>query len=563
MGFAYKAHHDRLDRAVVLKILRPELARDKAFLEGFLQEARAAAKLEHRRIVQVYDQGSEGGWHFIIMQFIEGETLEDRIKQKGKIPPIEAIPIMKAVFEGLAVAHERGIVHRDIKPSNIMLSKDGGVKLADFGLAAPIGDSDGAASVQGTPDYMPPEQAWGGDIDARSDLYTMGGTFYHMLTGEPPYQGRTPADVISQHRDAPIPNVRDHVPGISKEASDLVSKLLAKNPNERFKDVSEVMMALNSPAVVFGDEDEFGELDIGIDPALVTQPMPRRIRESTPMPRTLEGPITKSRRAPVLPPSQTPMLPLAAATTLALAGGAFAFIGGHSGNIFIAAGAAACAAGAWWFAPHQAGVTAMALVAVGVGVLHGAGLLTQESNVAELTAALGAGSAPWLAGGALSGWGAFVLALDDKKSRGDRVLLIVLLLLSVASWHWFGLPGGSSLATLASSDARWPGALALLGVSLLLLGLVHAVSKGIAQSLSDILFPLFLIAAAAGFAFLSGSLHHTPAANPPSIGNVMARPFWLCWQRLVAGDGLAVMGLLFLLSGLGPMWYRVLVRPAN
>jgi len=562
MGFAYKAHHDRLDREVVLKILRPELARDKSFLEGFLREARAAAKLEHRRVVQVYDQGSEGGWHFIIMQFIEGETLEDRIKAKGKMTSVEAVPIIKAVFEGLAAAHERGIVHRDIKPSNIMLSKDGGVKLADFGLAAPIGDGDGSASVQGTPDYMPPEQAWGGEVDARADLYTMGGTLYHMLVGEPPYLGRTAADVISQHRDAPIPDVRDHVPGTSNEAAELILKLLAKDPKDRYANVEEVLKELNSAAVVFGEDDMYGVLDMDIgDSVKTTQPLPRRIREPTPMPRMV-GPETLRRQNKTVV-EQPPMLPLAAATGLALAAGALAFIGGHSENFLAAAGAAGCAAGAWWFAPHRAGVKAMALVAVGVGLLHGAGLLTADTKAGALTAAAGAGAAPWLTAGLLCGWGAFSLALDNKKTGGDRILVVILLLSSISAWHWFGLPGGSSLMTLAAGDARWPGALVLFGLSLAGVVLVHAVSAGISESLSDVLFPLFLILAVGAFAFLSGALHHTPAANPPTIGVVLARPFTLFWERLQGGDGLAATGLLFLLSGLGPMWYRVLVRPSD
>ncbi|PCI37941.1 MAG: hypothetical protein COB53_05445 [Elusimicrobia bacterium] len=559
MGFAYKAHHDRLDRTVVLKILRPELASDTAFVESFLREARAAAKLEHRGIVQVYDQGSEGGWHFIIMQFIDGETLEDRIKAKGRMAPVEAIPIIKSVFEGLAEAHSRGIVHRDIKPSNIMLAKDGGVKLADFGLAAPVGNGIASTAGQGTPDYMPPEQAWGGDIDARADLYTMGGTLYHMLTGEPPYSGRTPADVISQHREAPVPDVRDHVPGTSKEAAELVLKLLAKSPDDRFVNVEEVLKELNSASVVFGDDDMFGELDMDLGDALTTQPMPRRITQQTPLPEPQEPQLGQSPPASVA--SSTPMLPLAASTGLALAAGGLGFVGGHSGNMVFAGGAALFAAGAWRFAPHQAGGTAMVLVAIGVGLLHAAGLLTQKVQAGTLTAALGAGAAPWLTAGLLFGWGAFALALDDKKTKGDRVLLVVLLLLSVASWHWFGLPGGSPLTTLASVELRWPGTLVLLGISLGFMSLVHVVSSEISESLSDILFPLFLILAAAGFSFLSGALHHTSAANPPSIGNVLARPFALCWKRLLAGDGLAVMGLLFLISGLGPMLYRVLVRP--
>jgi predicted Ser/Thr protein kinase len=559
MGFAYKAHHDRLDRTVVLKILRPELARDKNFLEGFLREAQAAAKLEHPRIVQVYDQGSEGGWHYIVMQFIEGETLEDRLKAKGKMAPLEAVPIVKAVLEGLKEAHSRGIVHRDIKPSNILMSGDGAIRIADFGLAAPAGGGEGSAAIQGTPDYMPPEQAWGGTIDARSDLYALGGTLYHMLAGEAPYGGHTAADVISQHREAPVPDVRAAAPDVSRQAAEIVMRLMAKEPKDRYADADAVIQELNSPGVVLGEATIAGEMEIDLGEA-VTQPIRRRIREPTPMPRTqAQAPPRPAR--PARPAEGPPVWKLGAASGLALGAGALAFIGGHSANLIAAGGAALCAAGAWWFAPHQAGIAAMALVAVGVGVLHGAGLLTQETAAGELTVAAGAGAAPWLAAALLSGWGAFTLALDDKKTAGDRLLLVVLLAMSMLSWHWFGLPGGSPLGTLFIAELRWPGAAVLLGLALGLAFLARVVSGGIAESLSDILFPLFLILAAGIFAYFSGALHHTPAADPPTVGVVLARPFELLWTRLGRGDGLAATGLLILFAGLGPMWYRVLVRP--
>ncbi|OIO08582.1 MAG: hypothetical protein AUJ52_07915 [Elusimicrobia bacterium CG1_02_63_36] len=559
MGFAYRAHHDRLDRPVVLKILRPELARDKSFLEGFLREAQAAAKLEHPRIVQVYDQGSEGGWNYIVMQFVEGETLEDRLKAKGKMAPIEAVPILKAVLEGLKEAHSRGIVHRDIKPSNILISKEGAVRIADFGLAAPSDGPEGSTQIQGTPDYMPPEQAWGGAIDARSDLYAVGGTLYHMLAGEAPYAGHTAADVISQHREAPVPDVRHCSPDVSRQAAKIISKLMAKEPKDRYPNAEAVLQELSSPGVVLGDATIAGEMEIDLG-AAVTQPMPRRIRNLTPVPTQAPRP-SPAPRAAARPGGPAPALNLAAASGLALGAGALAFFGGNTGNILAAVGAAGCAAGAWWFAPHQAGVAAMALAATGVGILHGAGLLTQDSTSPALAAAAGAGSAPWLSAGVLSGWGAFLLALDDKKTGGDRFLLALLLAVSIAAWHCFGLPGGSPLTTLTDSGLRWPGAAGLFGAAIACIVLVYAVSAGVAESLSDMLFPLFLIATAAAFAFLSGALHHTPVVDPPTIGSVLARPFVLFRQRLGRGDGMASAGLLILLSGLGPAWYRGLIRP--
>ncbi|MEE8424770.1 MAG: serine/threonine-protein kinase, partial [Elusimicrobiota bacterium] len=155
MGVAYSAHHGRLDRAVVVKFLDPEVAKDPKQIEGCLAEARAAARLEHPRIVQVYDQGSQDNIHFIVMQLVDGETAEDLLVREGKLEPIKAVQIIRAALEGLVEAHKAGIVHRDIKPSNILLGKDGSIRLSDFGLALKM-TKEGKAKGQiiGTPLYM-------------------------------------------------------------------------------------------------------------------------------------------------------------------------------------------------------------------------------------------------------------------------------------------------------------------------------------------------------------------------------------------------------------------------
>ncbi|MBV8880971.1 MAG: serine/threonine protein kinase, partial [Planctomycetaceae bacterium] len=192
MGAVYLAHHPGLNKSVAIKVLPGDLAGTPEFRERFIREARLAARLEHPNVVQVHDVGHEQGVHYIAMQYIEGKSVDQILKERKKLSVGEALSTTKRVAAALAAAAKLGIVHRDIKPHNILISKEGVVKVADFGLAK---DEDANRSisepgvVMGTPYYMSPEQAKGENVDHRSDLYSLGATLYHMLTGKRLFDG--------------------------------------------------------------------------------------------------------------------------------------------------------------------------------------------------------------------------------------------------------------------------------------------------------------------------------------------------------------------------------------
>ncbi|MFA6093372.1 MAG: serine/threonine-protein kinase [Elusimicrobiota bacterium] len=255
MGEVYQALHLRLDRVVALKLLSPELAARKEVVEAFTREARAAARLEHPRIVQVYDAGFDKGRHFIILQFVDGETLQERIRRVGRISPVESLRILSPVLEALQEAHGQGIVHRDVKPGNILLGKDGTIRLSDFGLALrPSDRKDGQpGGVGGTPEYMAPELGWGTPADSRSDLYALGATWFHMLAGHPPFEGKTAEDTLTMHVQEPLPDIRKINPDVSDGIAEAISRMMAKSREERCASAGEVLADLRSPAL-FRDE---------------------------------------------------------------------------------------------------------------------------------------------------------------------------------------------------------------------------------------------------------------------------------------------------------------------
>jgi tRNA A-37 threonylcarbamoyl transferase component Bud32 len=253
MGTIYIAHHEALDKTVVVKVLPPNLASDPEYQKRFLREARAAAKLEHPNIVQIYDAASEGDMPYIVMQFIEGQDLQVLLDKKGKAPIGDALSITKKVAQALAFAHKQGIVHRDIKPSNIMISKQGKVMVTDFGLARQISGTMSATVTQGgvvlgTPDYISPEQAMGERTDGRTDIYSLGCTLYRMIAGRPPYEDPNPVTVMMKHvRDTDQPEaIRKLAPEASEAVEKLVDRMLKKNPSERFQTMEEVIAAIDA-----------------------------------------------------------------------------------------------------------------------------------------------------------------------------------------------------------------------------------------------------------------------------------------------------------------------------
>lgn len=247
MGTVYKAHHLALDITVAVKILKP-LSDVPDAKERFLREARIAAKFRHPNIIGVTNVGCDNGVHYIVMDYIDGKNLQDIIAESGKIEPQEAVRITMQVLQALQVALKNGIVHRDIKPENIIIDQNGAAKLADLGLARIDGDIRLTMPniMLGSPHYAAPEQTENPSAaDCRSDIYALGCTLYHMLAGTTPFPGNSIVDVIVKHMHRPVPILKDNVASIPAVLSDVVAKMMQKEPENRFQTPAEAIEALN------------------------------------------------------------------------------------------------------------------------------------------------------------------------------------------------------------------------------------------------------------------------------------------------------------------------------
>jgi serine/threonine-protein kinase len=248
MSEVHHGHDVRLGREVAIKILRADLARDPQFQERFRREAQNAAALNHPAIVAVYDTGEasteQGALPYIVMEFVEGRTLRDIVKTEGPMSQKRAMEVMADVCAALDFSHRHGIVHRDVKPANVMITKNGAVKVMDFGIARAMHDGQSAmtqtAAVIGTAQYLSPEQARGEQVDARSDVYAAGCVLYELVTGEPPFTGDSPVAVAYQHvREDPNPPSSVN-PAVSPELDAVVLKALAKGPANRYQSSAEM-----------------------------------------------------------------------------------------------------------------------------------------------------------------------------------------------------------------------------------------------------------------------------------------------------------------------------------
>ncbi|HAL45010.1 MAG TPA: serine/threonine protein kinase [Phycisphaerales bacterium] len=251
MAIVYKGKQISLDRIVAIKILPRRFSENPDYVKRFYKEGKAAAKLNHNNIVGAYDVGEAGGYHYFVMEYVEGKTLYEDLA-KGKIfTEQEAVAITMQVASALAHAHARGLIHRDVKPKNIMINSAGIVKLADLGLARDAADVELAKSEAGkafgTPYYISPEQIRGEiDIDGRCDIYSLGATLYHMVTGRVPFEATTPSEVMRKHLKEPlIPP--DHInTALSAGCSELIEMMLEKNKNDRYASAEELMTDLEA-----------------------------------------------------------------------------------------------------------------------------------------------------------------------------------------------------------------------------------------------------------------------------------------------------------------------------
>lgn len=258
MGAVYVGHDRSLDRRVAIKVLPDELANDPELFERFIREARAQARLNSPRVAHIYyigrtpTQGDRPASLFFAMELVEGGALEAVLEDDRTLEPERARQLMLQVARGLGDARDAGIIHRDIKPSNLLLDKNGDVKIADFGVAKPVGTTDSKitqeGAVVGSPLYMAPEQARGDAVDQRADMYALGSTFYHLLAGRPPFDGPTPLAVVSRHlteRPKPLAEVKPNVPA---RLAKVIDRLLEKDPAKRYASYDELTAALQAAA---------------------------------------------------------------------------------------------------------------------------------------------------------------------------------------------------------------------------------------------------------------------------------------------------------------------------
>jgi serine/threonine-protein kinase len=324
MAMVYRAQDTLLNRAVALKILYPELSEDPLFVERFRREAQAAANLSHPNIVPVFDWGEDRGTYFIVMELIEGTSLADMLRGSATISASRSAQIVAQVAAALGYAHRSGVVHRDVKPGNILITRDGQVKVTDFGIAQAVSSEDHlaeAGSVMGTATYFSPEQASGAAVDGRSDVYALGVVLYEMLVGRPPFIGDTPVDVSSQHVNAAVPSMGQFSESVPKDLEAIVMEALSKSPENRYQSADE----LRADLIRFseGQPVEAAQRDtafFGADATRAVAAVPGERTRSVPI---MSGPrtdIRRRRRNPIGP------IILVLIVLLAAGGGAYAYV---------------------------------------------------------------------------------------------------------------------------------------------------------------------------------------------------------------------------------------------
>ena len=288
MSSVYRAHDSLLERYVALKVLHQQYNEDEDFVERFKREARSVAQLQHPNIVTVIDRGEEDGRQYIVFEFIDGENLKELVVRKGRLDVHDALEIALEVAQGLAFAHEHGLVHRDVKPQNVLLNGDGRAKVTDFGIARSLDVEHGmtqTGTVLGTSNYIAPEQASGQPVDAHTDVYSLGVVLYEMLTGDVPFPGENFVAVAMKHIQEPSPSVLDVRGDVPLRIAEMVDRALEKDPEHRFP-------TMNAFAAEI--ESNLAELDRGEDGAVtMVVPAAQRLRPQ-------RGPRKTVSRVPLL-----------------------------------------------------------------------------------------------------------------------------------------------------------------------------------------------------------------------------------------------------------------------
>jgi len=317
MGRVYRAKNVTLERIVALKTLSEQFSKDEGFVQRFLKEARAAARLNHPNIVQIYDFGCVDGVYYLAMEYVDGQSLRALLKH-ARFNERDAVLLMRHAVAALTVAHAEGIVHRDIKPDNLMLTaRRDKLKLVDLGIAKRIGEQEGltqTGQAVGTPQYISPEQIRGvRDIDARADIYSLGATFFQLVTGHPPYEGTSGALVMSMHLTEPLPDPRTYAPGLSEDVCRVLRIMMAKEREDRYPDV----LALDRDLYKLQIGESLGPATgpalsgvttfIGTDAGRVPPHTPSHTPASPPAtPAATPRPLTSSPAAPAPTPAPGP-----------------------------------------------------------------------------------------------------------------------------------------------------------------------------------------------------------------------------------------------------------------
>lgn len=256
MATVYRALDTRLDRVLALKVMHPSLAADASFVERFIREAKSAARLDHPNVVGVFDQGTDGSYVYLAMEYVSGCTLRDVLRERGALPVRAALDILEPVLAALGAAHRAGFVHRDMKPENVLIGDDGRVKVADFGLVRAVDAvTHTTGTVLGTVSYLAPEQIEEGTASPRVDVYACGVMLYEMLTGAKPHQGETPAQVLYRHVNEDVPPPSAAVPGLSAELDQLVAVATARTPEDRPADAVALLARVREARGRLGDEE--------------------------------------------------------------------------------------------------------------------------------------------------------------------------------------------------------------------------------------------------------------------------------------------------------------------
>ncbi|MEU8465193.1 Stk1 family PASTA domain-containing Ser/Thr kinase [Streptomyces sp. NPDC029003] len=256
MATVYRAVDTRLDRVLALKVMHPALAADAAFVDRFIREAKSVARLAHTNVVAVFDQGTDGPYTYLAMEYVSGCTLRDVLRERGALQPRAALDIFEPVLAALGAAHRAGFVHRDMKPENVLIGDDGRVKVADFGLVRSVdAATNTTGSVLGTVSYLAPEQIENGVTDTRVDVYACGVVLYEMLTGAKPHTGGSPAQVLYQHLNEDVPPPSAAVPGLSGSLDALVARATARAPERRPADAAALLGLVREARAGLGDAE--------------------------------------------------------------------------------------------------------------------------------------------------------------------------------------------------------------------------------------------------------------------------------------------------------------------